>query len=144
MTSEEQKIFLETKLSSKLWRMNNLYTIRDKDSVVSCVVVESDNGNYLMTITEYGSGKRTILDNYRLQNRGGRGIINIKPTEKTGYVVGGVLVKEDDQVLILTMKNKLIRIDVRDVNVYGRNARGVKLINLEPGDKVISFDKISI
>jgi len=119
-------------------------SLRDKDSVVSCVVVESDNGNYLMTITEYGSGKRTILDNYRLQNRGGRGIINIKPTEKTGYVVGGVLVKEDDQVLILTMKNKLIRIDVRDVNVYGRNARGVKLINLEPGDKVISFDKISI
>ena len=119
-------------------------SLRNNDKVVSSVVIKKENDYYLLTITEYGSGKRTKLNQYRLQNRGGKGIINIKPNERTGLVVGGSLVKEDDQILILTMHNKLIRIDVRDVNVYGRTARGVKLINLEEGDKVISFDRISI
>jgi len=118
-------------------------TLREGDIVVSCVVLNGENDSYLITVTENGSGKRTILNNYRLQNRGGKGIINIKPTEKTGFVIGGTLVKETDQVLILTKMNKLIRIEVKDINIYGRNARGVKLINLEHGDKVIGFDKIS-
>lgn len=57
-------------------------SLRNGDIVVSCVVIDYDNDNYLITVTEKGSGKRTILNNYRLQNRGGKGIINIKPTEK--------------------------------------------------------------
>ncbi|GAB6888874.1 DNA gyrase subunit A [Desulfothermus okinawensis JCM 13304] len=118
-------------------------SLRNGDIVVSCVVIDYDNDNYLITVTEKGSGKRTILNNYRLQNRGGKGIINIKPTEKTGFVVGGTLVKETDQILILTKMSKLIRIDVKDVNIYGRNAKGVKLINLDQDDKIIGFDKIS-
>ena len=118
--------------------------LNKEDIVVSCVVINSENGNYLMTVTENGNGKRTLLKHYRVQKRGGKGIINIKLTEKTGFVVGGVLVKDDDQVLILTMKNKLIRIDVKDVSVYSRNAGGVKLIKLEHGDRVISFDKITL
>jgi len=118
-------------------------SLRDNDEVVSGVVIDPEEGNYLMTITEYGSGKRTIIDNYRLQSRGGKGIINLKPNKKTGFVVKGLVVKEDDQLIILTLNNKLIRIDVKDVNIYSRNARGVKLINLDPGDKVITFDKIS-
>ena len=118
-------------------------TLRKGDVVVSCVVLNGENDSYLITVTENGSGKRTILSNYRLQSRGGKGIINIKPTEKTGFVIGGTLVKETDQILILTKMNKLIRIEVKDINIYGRNAKGVKLINLEEGDKVIGFDKIS-
>ncbi len=118
-------------------------SLRKGDEVVSAVVI-NNNPYYLLTITEFGSGKRTKLDQYRLQNRGGKGIINIKPDKKTGFVVGGILVKEDDQIMILTIHNKLIRIEVKDVNIYGRSAKGVKLINLEEGDKVISFDKISI
>lgn len=118
-------------------------TLRKGDTVVSCVVLNGENDSYLITVTENGSGKRTILNNYRVQSRGGKGIINIKPTEKTGFVIGGTLVKENDQILILTKMNKLIRIEVKDINIYGRNAKGVKLINLEQGDKVIGFDKIS-
>ncbi|GAB6162301.1 DNA gyrase subunit A [Desulfothermus naphthae] len=118
-------------------------TLRKGDIVVSCVVLNGENDSYLITVTENGSGKRTILNNYRVQSRGGKGIINIKPTEKTGFVIGGTLVKETDQILILTKMNKLIRIEVKDINIYGRNAKGVKLINLEQGDKVIGFDKIS-
>ncbi len=119
-------------------------SLRKNDEVVSSVVIKEENNHYLLTITEYGSGKRTKLNQYRSQKRGGKGVINIKPTEKTGFVVGGILVKEDDQIIILTIHNKLIRIEVKDVNIYGRSAKGVKLINLEEGDKVISFDRISI
>ncbi len=118
--------------------------LREKDEVVSCVILkESDKSDeFLLTITEKGFGKRVKFNQYRIQSRGGKGIINLKPTSKTGYVLGSIRVKEDDQIIITTLNNKAIRLNVKEIPVYSRSAKGVKLLNLEKEDKIISFDRI--
>ncbi len=116
--------------------------LRNSDQVVSGVVVKSEGPKFLLTVTEKGYGKRTLLDNYRPQNRGGKGIINLKPTQKTGLVLGAIMVHEEDQIIMLTSENKIIRLSVKDIGTYGRNARGVKLINIMNGREVVCFDCI--
>ncbi len=118
-------------------------TLREDDEVVSSVILRKDeDNNFLLTITENGYGKRVKLDQYKAQARGGKGIINLKPTPKTGDVVGAIRVNEDDQIIITTLKNKAIRLKVKEIPVYSRNAKGVRLLNLDDEDKVISFDRI--
>lgn len=116
--------------------------LRNNDQVVSGVVVKNEGPNFLLTVTEKGYGKRTLLENYRPQNRGGKGIINLKPTQKTGLVLGAIMVHEEDQIIMLTSENKIIRLSVKDIGTYGRNARGVKLINIMNGGEVVCFDCI--
>ncbi len=118
-------------------------TLREDDEVVSSVILRKDeNNDFLLTITEKGYGKRVKLDQYKVQARGGKGIINLKPSVKTGDVVGAIRVNEDDQIIITTLKNKAIRLKVKEIPVYSRNAKGVRLLNLDADDKVISFDRI--
>ncbi|WP_457571601.1 DNA gyrase subunit A [Desulfovulcanus sp.] len=114
--------------------------LRKSDEVVSAGIVNGDSRRDLLTISEKGFGKRTDLNQYRVQSRGGMGIKNMKITPKTGAVVGSVLVADTDELVLLSSNNKIIRIKVDEVRRAGRDTQGVKLVNLEGDQKVICFD----
>ncbi len=95
------------------------------------------HGQTLFAATENGYGKRTSIDEYPVQKRGGKGVITIKTSERNGLVVGIQLVEEDDDLMLMTSSGKLIRMAIRSLSVISRNTQGVKLIGLEPGEKVI-------
>ncbi|MFO8032995.1 MAG: DNA gyrase C-terminal beta-propeller domain-containing protein, partial [Desulfohalobiaceae bacterium] len=118
--------------------------LRSGDEVASGVVVPEEglDHRHLLTVTQLGYGKRTPLKQYRLQTRGGKGIINMKPSAKTGPVLGTMLVYEQDELIILTSENKMIRFRVSDIRICSRSAQGVKLVNMENGTEVVCFDRI--
>ena len=93
-------------------------------------------GDLILSVTENGFGKRTAADEYRLTNRGGKGVINLKTTERVGKVVGIAQVDEKSEVMLISHYGKIIRMDSTTIRESGRNAQGVRLLNLEPGDKV--------
>ncbi len=104
------------------------------DVVVSLAVVVPDAT--LLVAGENGVGKRTPFDEYRRQSRGGKGIITMKTTERTGPVVGALPVRETDEIMLITAAGQMVRTFVKDIRLAGRNTQGVKLINLDPGDKL--------
>jgi DNA gyrase subunit A len=93
-------------------------------------------GSLILSVTENGFGKRTPADEYRLTNRGGKGVINVKTTERNGKVVGIAQVTEASQVMIISQYGKIIRTDSSTIRESGRAAQGVRLLHLEPGDRV--------
>ncbi|HVT03444.1 MAG TPA: DNA gyrase subunit A [Thermoanaerobaculia bacterium] len=115
--------------------------LRDGDKVVEMDVLGKDPGE-ILTITECGFGKRTSVDEYRLQTRGGTGVINIKTTEKNGKVVAITCVAPDDEVLLITKYGKMIRVACSTIRSVGRSTQGVKLIQLEKEDAVVSAVKL--
>ncbi len=92
----------------------------------------------LITVSENGFGKRTLLSEYRVQGRGGKGVIDIKTDERNGSVVGIGAVKDDSELMIITSSGKVIRIEASGISVIGRNTKGVKLIDLDEGEKVVA------
>ncbi|GAA7471160.1 DNA topoisomerase (ATP-hydrolyzing) subunit A [Helicobacter pylori] len=108
--------------------------LNENDFVVGAVVI-SDDGNKLLSVSENGLGKQTLAEAYREQNRGGKGIIGMKLTQKTGNLVGVISVDDENlDLMILTASAKMIRVSIKDIRETGRNASGVKLINT--ADKV--------
>ena len=107
------------------------------DRVVSMVIV--DESNQLLTVTENGFGKRAPVAEYRKTNRGGSGIINIKTSERNGSVVGLKRVSDKHDIMLITKNGIIIRCDVSRISVIGRNTQGVRLINLDEGDKVVDI-----
>jgi DNA gyrase subunit A len=97
----------------------------------------------ILTVSEGGFGKRTAMDEYRLQSRGGKGIITMKTTDKTGRVVGVQQVTEDDQLMLVTNGGKIIRLRIKDIRVIGRNTQGVCLIDVEEGERVVSLARVA-
>jgi DNA gyrase subunit A len=93
-------------------------------------------GSLILSVTENGFGKRTPADSYRLTNRGGKGVINLKTTERNGKVVGIAQVDETSEVMLISHYGKIIRMDSKTIRESGRNAQGVRLLHLEPGDRV--------
>jgi DNA gyrase subunit A len=93
-------------------------------------------GSLILSVTENGFGKRTAADEYRLTNRGGKGVINLKTTERVGKVVGIAQVDEKSEVMLISHYGKIIRMDSTTIRESGRNAQGVRLLHMEPGDKV--------
>ncbi len=117
--------------------------LRRDDSVVACVILKSeDQTTEIMSISSNGFGKRTRVDLYRAQSRGGKGIINFKVTSKTGQVVGAMPVRDDDGLVLLTSANKIVRIGVEDVRSKGRATMGVMLVRLDEGASVVGFDRV--
>ena len=116
--------------------------LRDGDHVVTGVVASADGKPALLTIAENGFGKRTTVEQFRSQSRGGMGIINMRITPKTGPVVGAVMVDDSDQVILLTSTHKIIRIGIKDVSLVGRATQGVRLVSLDSGQSVICFDLV--
>ena len=96
----------------------------------------------LLAITENGFGKRTELDEYRVQKRGGRGVITYKITPKTGKLVGVRIATEDDDVMLITDSGTIIRINVKDISILGRSTQGVTLMRTNDGGKVVSMETL--
>jgi DNA gyrase subunit A len=115
-------------------------TLRDEDSVVAMDVVRP--GGTLLSVTERGFGKRTDMEEYRVQSRGGVGIINITTTERNGVVVGLAFVEEGDELLLITQQGMIIRMQASGVRAIGRATQGVKLIEIEGEDKVVSIARL--
>jgi DNA gyrase subunit A len=107
---------------------------RDEDFVVGLAKVTE--ASTLLVASENGLGKRTAFDDYRKQTRGGKGIITMKVTDKTGPVVGAVTVTEADELMLMTSTGQSIRIRVNEIRETGRNAQGVKLLTLKEGEKL--------
>ncbi|MBR5977513.1 MAG: DNA gyrase subunit A [Verrucomicrobia bacterium] len=104
------------------------------DKVVAAAIVEKDAA--LLVAGDHGIGKRTDFEEYRVQSRGGKGIITMKTGEKTGKVVGALTVKDGDEIMLITTGGQMVRTKVDYIREVGRNTMGVKLINLEAGDKL--------
>ena len=105
-------------------------------------VITGGKGATLLTITENGFGKRTELDEYRVQIRGGKGVITYKITPKTGKLVGARIATEDEDVMIVTDTGTIIRLNVKDISVLGRSTQGVTLMRTNDGGKVVSIETI--
>jgi len=100
------------------------------------VIDAAVKGTLILSVTENGYGKRTPADEYRLTNRGGKGVINVKTTERVGKVVAIAQVDESSEVMLISHYGKIIRMDSTTIRESGRNAQGVRLLNMEPGDRV--------
>jgi DNA gyrase subunit A len=96
----------------------------------------------LLTITENGFGKRSYVEDYRVQNRGGKGVFSIKTSKRNGKMVSLLLVDDKDEIMMVTDKGKLIRTNMQGVNIISRNTQGVKLINLSSGEKLIGIARL--
>ena len=114
--------------------------LAEGDYLIGMEVVEKDG--LILSIAENGYGKRTPLENYRLTARGGKGVINMKTTHKTGKVVGILSVKEDSDLMIVSQNGKIIRIESSTIRQAGRSTQGVRLVTLEEGDKVAAASVI--
>ena len=112
------------------------------DEVIGMESVIAGGKATLLAITENGFGKRTELDEYRVQIRGGKGVITYKITQKTGKLVGVRIATEDDDVMLITDKGIIIRINVKDISVLGRSTQGVTLMRTNDGGKVVSIETL--
>ena len=111
------------------------------DAVVALQVVSGPGT--VLTVTENGYGKRTPIDEYRVQSRGGKGIINIKTSERNGGVVGVQYLHADEEVMLITEKGMIIRLNTADISAIGRNTQGVRLIQLDEGDHLVSIARLA-
>ena len=116
--------------------------LKGNDKVVACVTLREDTKCEIMTVAENGYGKRTRIDLYRIQSRGGKGIINFKVTPKTGKVLGAIPVLIEDELILLTSDNKVIRMEVKEIRSVGRATQGVRLVNMDEGGHVVGFDRV--
>lgn len=117
--------------------------VSDDDEVIGMETITENKDNTLLAITENGFGKRTELDEYRVQTRGGKGVITYKITSKTGDIVGVRIANENQDVMMITDKGTLIRIGVKEVSILGRATQGVTLMRTNDGGKVVSIETIS-
>ena len=116
----------------------------EDDLVIGMESILAENKNVtLLAITENGFGKRTELDEYRVQNRGGRGVITYKITPKTGNIVGIRMAAEDQDVMLITNSGTIIRINVKDVSILGRATQGVTLMRTNDNEKVVSIETVA-
>jgi DNA gyrase subunit A len=146
VTREGQSIrFHETQATARSRAAGGVRAVQFKagnpeDQVVTAAVV--DESLSLLVVSETGYGKRTKLDEYRVQSRGGSGILTMNCTEKTGLVVGAEVVEDDDKLLLMSVKGKGIRMRVKEIRATGRVAQGVRLVNLTGQDQVASIARI--
>ncbi len=113
---------------------------KEGDFVVGIAIVDPEAT--LLVASENGIGKRTTFEDYRLQNRGGKGIITMKVTDKTGLVVSGLAVHETDEVMLMTSTGQSVRIPANEIRQTGRNAQGVKLMSLAVGETIQDIARV--
>ncbi|MEE9257154.1 MAG: DNA gyrase subunit A, partial [bacterium] len=111
-----------------------------RDSVVGMEIVLKDDA--ILTATERGYGKRSLIGDYRITNRGGKGVINLKLTKKNGAVIGIRRVSEDDEYMLITTGGQMIRAKVKDVSIIGRSTQGVRLIGVKGEDRVAALGRV--
>jgi DNA gyrase subunit A len=116
-------------------------SLREGDEVVGMDVLSP--GGTILSVTEQGYGKRTVLDEYRVQSRGGLGIINIQTSERNGKVIGVAQVNDDDELMLITQQGKILRMASKDIRTIGRSTQGVKLIDIEGDDRAVSIARLA-
>jgi len=116
-------------------------SLREGDEVVGMDVLSP--GGTILSVTEQGYGKRTVLDEYRVQSRGGLGIINIQTSERNGKVIGVAQVSDDDELMLITQQGKILRMASKDIRTIGRSTQGVKLIDIEGDDRAVSIARLA-
>jgi DNA gyrase subunit A len=114
----------------------------ETDEVVGMIVVQEGDGFDVMVVSEQGYGKRSALEDYRITNRGGKGVKTITVTDKTGELVSLKAVTDEDDLMIITKKGTMIRMGVDTLRVMGRATQGVRLITLRKGDEIASIAKV--
>jgi DNA gyrase subunit A len=115
--------------------------LRDDDQVVAMEVLQP--GGTILSVTEQGFGKRTGLDEYRLQTRGGLGIINIQASDRNGKVIGVAQVTDDQELMLITQQGKILRMASKDIRTIGRATQGVRLIDIEGDDRAVSIARLA-
>jgi DNA gyrase subunit A len=115
--------------------------ITKEDEVVGMEAVAPHT--QILTVTANGYGKRTQASEYRIQNRGGSGIFTVKRTQKTGDVIGIKTVVDEDELMVISNKGKIIRLRAPDIPVQGRSTQGVRLITLEEGERVVAVARLA-
>ncbi len=152
MVKDTQEISLATKLGKAI-RFNSKEVrpmgrssygvtgikLSSGDSVVSLEVLETEA---IFTITKKGYGKRTAVEDYRKTARAGKGVINLKISDKTGEVVNAISVNDDDSIIITTAKGQVIRTSLKNIRVMGRAAQGVRVVKLQSDDYVTDVVKV--
>ncbi|MBU1209277.1 MAG: DNA gyrase subunit A [Proteobacteria bacterium] len=119
-------------------------TLGKNDFLVSMdIITPGTLGAAILSVTEKGFGKRTPIEDYPLQSRGGKGVITIKTSPRNGNLVGVQQITEQDDVMLITDKGKIIRLRGEEISVIGRNTQGVKLIELEPGERVMAVTRLA-
>ena len=113
-----------------------------EDQVISAICAEESDEGYVLTGTENGYGKRSQIEDYPLQGRGGQGVISIQATERNGNVVSALRVVDEDEMMLITNQGTLVRTKVSEVSVMGRNTQGVRLINLSEGEQLVGIARI--
>jgi DNA gyrase subunit A len=116
-------------------------TLGKDDFLVSMDIIAP--GAAILSVTENGFGKRSPIEEYPLQSRGGKGVITIKTTPRNGNLVGTQQITEQDDVMLITDKGKIIRLRGEEISVIGRNTQGVKLIELEAGERVMAVARLA-
>jgi DNA gyrase subunit A len=119
-----------------------VWGIRLEDGDAVCDMVVTDGTGALLTVCENGYGKRTPVEEYRLQSRGGKGIIDIKTSDRNGKVVNLLAVADDDEVMLITKDGQIVRTKAGEISIVGRNTQGVRCIGLNEGDKLVSVARI--
>ena len=114
--------------------------LADGEKIISLIIARPEGP--ILTATEFGFGKRTNLEEYRVQGRGGQGIISIQTSARNGQVVGAVQVDDEDQIMLITNGGTLVRTPVKHVSLVGRNTQGVKLINLTKDEKLVGLERV--
>jgi DNA gyrase subunit A len=111
------------------------------DQIVGMEVLS--HGQTLFAVTENGYGKRTSIDEYPVQKRGGKGVISIKTTERNGMVIGILLVEEDDDLMLMTDAGKVIRMQINSISIISRNTQGVKLMGMDIEERVVGAARLA-
>jgi DNA gyrase subunit A len=119
-------------------------TLEDQNVVIGMETITPDSTTAILTVTEGGFGKRTPVNEYRVQGRGGKGIISVKTTEKNGLAVGFLQVRDDDEIMLMAAMGKILRCKVNDIREVGRNTQGVRVLELEgDADRVVGVARIA-
>jgi len=116
-------------------------SLREDDEVVGMDVLTP--GGTILSVTEQGYGKRTEVDEYRVQSRGGVGIINIQTSERNGKVIGVMQVTDDDELMLITQQGKILRMAAKGIRTIGRATQGVRLIDIEGDDRAVSIARLA-
>jgi len=118
--------------------------LKKGDDVVSLVALPKHGETSILTVTGRGYGKRSALNDYRKTSRGGKGVINLKTTEKTGQVVSSLSMNNKDSMIATTSKGQIVRVPMKDLRVMGRATQGVRIVKLREGDKVTDVVKVPV
>jgi DNA gyrase subunit A len=119
-------------------------TLEEGNEVIGMETITPDSTTAVLTVTEGGYGKRTPVGEYRVQGRGGKGIISVKTTERNGLAVGFLQVRDGDEIMLMAAQGKVLRCKVGDIREIGRNTQGVRILDLDgDDDRVVAVARLA-